>query len=173
MSELTLSPKAEVTFKCLDCACTFKIAPVRIEDEPTRNHPFRYFAPCPERKEEVQQVNWKVCVFGSVLASTGRKTTEGKAKSAANLLANGDIDRKLSRFNAFKLGANAKTAIYFPARPGKYPQCEVGRWRATPARSGVYLTNTNLLAVKLHTSANECTNYRDSPIIELSMQCRG
>lgn len=124
MPELTLSPKSTVTFKCLDCRFTFKATPSRIEDESNRKHPFRYFAPCPECKEEVQQVNWEVGVFSSILASTGPKTAEGKAKSAGNLLSNGDIDRKLSRFNALKHGANAKTAMYFPARPGKYPQCE-------------------------------------------------
>jgi len=116
-------PIQEITFKCLDCRFTFKAAPSRVEDEPARAHPYRYFANCPECSKEVQQVNWEVGVFCSVLASTGPKTPEGKAKAAANLLENNSINRNLSRFNALKHGANAKTAMYFPARPGKYPQC--------------------------------------------------
>ncbi len=33
-------------------------------------------------------------------------------------------ESQLTRFNAMKHGLNAKVARYFPARPGKYPQCE-------------------------------------------------
>ncbi|AWL12829.1 hypothetical protein HMF8227_02377 [Saliniradius amylolyticus] len=119
------SPKPEVTFKCLDCRYTFRAPPVRVEDEPSRAHPYRYFANCPDCHREVQQVNWEVGVFSSVLASTGPTTPEGKAASASNLAGHPSVQSsKLTRYNALKHGAYAKTAMFFPARPGKYPQCK-------------------------------------------------
>ncbi|SIO94642.1 hypothetical protein [Vibrio spartinae] len=115
------SPRELVTFKCPSCEYTFKSIPTRIEDEPKRAHPFRYFATCEGCHSEVQQAPWEVGQFCAVLASTGPRTPEGKARSAANLI---EIsDRSVSRFNALKHGANAKTALFFPSRPGKYPQC--------------------------------------------------
>ncbi|MDA0109002.1 hypothetical protein OH456_12610 [Vibrio sp. La 4.2.2] len=114
-------PKAMVTFKCSSCNYTFRSEPSRVEDEPTRAHPFRYYAICDGCQKEVQQVPWEVGQFCAVLSATGPKTPEGKAKSSANLQA--VSDRGISRFNALKHGANAKTALFFPARPGKYPQC--------------------------------------------------
>lgn len=116
-----LEPKEAITFRCQHCQRTFRSAPVRIDDEPKRAHPFRYFAQCTECEQEVQQVNWEVGQFCAVLNATGPRTTEGKARTTANLA--GDHERSLSRFNALKHGANAKTAMFFPARPGKYPQC--------------------------------------------------
>lgn len=115
-------PKSMITFKCASCDYTFKSEASRIEEEPNRAHPYRYFAICDSCQREVQQVPWEVGQFSAVLAATGPKTTEGKAKSAANLQA--VSDRGVSRFNALKHGANAKTALFFPARPGKYPQCK-------------------------------------------------
>lgn len=114
-------PKLMITFKCNDCQYTFKSEPSRIEDEPSRAHPFRYFAICDSCQREVQQVPWEVGQFCAVLAATGPKTAEGKAKSAANL--QHVNNRAVSRFNALKHGANARTALFFPAKPGKYPQC--------------------------------------------------
>ncbi|UTV30844.1 hypothetical protein [Photobacterium atrarenae] len=117
-------PRESITFKCVHCNFTFKAAPERVEDEPKRAHPFRYFGKCTNCQREVQQVPWEVGQFCSVLASTGPKTAEGKARSAANLAGHPTAaERAITRFNALKHGANAKTALFFPARPGKYPQC--------------------------------------------------
>ncbi len=51
-------------------------------------------------------------------------TPEGKARVAANLPSPDSQAGKLARFNALKHGLFARTATYFPARPGKYPQCD-------------------------------------------------
>lgn len=125
MSEKKPNPPREtVTFKCGDCSFTFRAAPVRIEDEPKRAHPYRYFGTCGNCQREVQQVPWEVGQFCAVLASTGPKTPEGKARSASNLAGHPTVpEQAITRFNALKHGANAKTALFFPARPGKYPQC--------------------------------------------------
>ncbi|MEI8634738.1 hypothetical protein P4S72_27235 [Vibrio sp. PP-XX7] len=121
VDEQAIQTKERATFKCSACHYTFRNTPSRVEDEPKRAHPFRYFAICERCGAEVQQAPWEVGQFCAALAATGPRTIEGKARSAANL--NEISDRSLSRFNALKHGANAKTALFFPARPGKYPQC--------------------------------------------------
>ena len=56
---------------------------------------------------------------------TGPRTPEGKARSAANLDGHPTPEETVrTRFNAMKHGLYAKTATYFPAKPGKYPQCD-------------------------------------------------
>ncbi len=119
------SPQSQITFKCASCRYTFKGEPSRVEDEPTRAHPYRYFGTCPECGLEVQQVNWEAGMFSSVYRSTGPKTVEGKAIASANLVGHPTPEEaKRTRFNALRHGAAAKTAMFFPARPGKYPQCD-------------------------------------------------
>ena len=118
------SPKPLVTFKCLSCSVTFQCTPVRVENEPNRIHPFRYFANCAQCQAEVQQVNWEVGSFCSIMKSTGPTSLTGKAASAANLAGHPTVEeRALTRFNALTHGTSAKTALFFPAKPGKYAQC--------------------------------------------------
>lgn len=57
--------------------------------------------------------------------ATGPKTDAGKAASAANLEGHPTPEEaKLTRFNGMKHGLYARTATYFPAKPGKYARCE-------------------------------------------------
>lgn len=57
--------------------------------------------------------------------ATGPRTDAGKAASAANLEGHPTpAESQLTRFNAMKHGLYARTAKYFPARPGKYLRCE-------------------------------------------------
>lgn len=117
-------PQDQVTFRCSDCRETFKATPTRIEDEPSRAHPYRYFADCEFCELEVQQVNWEAGMFSAVHQSTGPKSPEGKAIAASNLAGHPTAEEsKRTRFNALRHGAAAKTAMFFPANPGKYPQC--------------------------------------------------
>jgi hypothetical protein len=118
------SARDQVTFKCGPCKHTFSDSPGRVEDEESRAHPFRYFADCPNCLTEVQQVNWEVGNFSSIFRSTGPKTADGKVSSAGNLAGHPTPDEvQRIRLNALKHGAFAKTALTFPAKPGKYPQC--------------------------------------------------
>ena len=118
-------PQTKVTFECKDCRHQFDSEPERTEDEPNRAHPYRYFANCPICDREVEQVRWQVGIMSACAKATGPKTVEGKAKSAANLDGHPTPEEaKLTRFNALKHGAYAETAQFFPARPGKYRQCE-------------------------------------------------
>jgi len=110
-----------VTFRCADCLRTFDATPSRHEDAFEHPHPFSYFADCPICGEECSQVPWQKGLFNAHLKATGPKTPEGKRIAAKNL---DHHSTKLSRFNALKHGATAKTAMFFPARPGKYPHCK-------------------------------------------------
>ncbi|MCP3869698.1 MAG: hypothetical protein GY703_16720 [Gammaproteobacteria bacterium] len=57
--------------------------------------------------------------------STGPRTAAGKAASAANLEGHPTPDEaQRTRFNAMKHGLYARTATYFPAKPGKYDRCD-------------------------------------------------
>ncbi|MBO9493865.1 hypothetical protein J7438_07165 [Thalassotalea sp. G20_0] len=125
MNSAPVDPAATVTFRCNACKNTFDASPVRTEDEPARAHPYRYFAICSSCGDEVQQVPWQVGIYNANLAATGPKTIEGKAKSSANLSGHPTPqEAQVTRFNALKHGASARTALFFPAKPGKYPHCK-------------------------------------------------
>lgn len=83
--------------------------------------PFAYFAPCLECKRECPQAWWEINL---AKAWASERTPEGIAAVTANLRPPTPEESKRIRLNAMKHGAFAKVAQYFPARPGKYPQCE-------------------------------------------------
>jgi hypothetical protein len=115
----------ELTFKCKSCVNTFDSIPSRIEDAVERPHPFRYFANCNLCQNEVEQVGWQVGMLSANANATGPKSAEGKAIVAKNLEGHPTpAETSITRFNALKHGATAKTAILFPARPGKYAHCQ-------------------------------------------------
>lgn len=118
-------PADMVHFLC-PCGHKFEAVPGRVEDAEDRPwHPWGYFAVCYECGEEAAQDPWEVNIFKAHSHATGPKTPEGRAASAANLSGHPTPqEARLTRLNAMKHGAYAKTAMFFPARPGKYPQCE-------------------------------------------------
>jgi hypothetical protein len=121
------------TFRCGRCRGTFTAIPDLVDDDPENPaHPFRYFAKCPDcGAENVPQASWERALMAAHQAATGPVTAEGKAAAAANLAGHPTPEEsRLIRFNAMKHGMEARTASYFPARPGKYAfcdRCEVDR----------------------------------------------
>lgn len=113
------------TFHCLDCDFLFEGDPARVEDEPaTPWHPWAYFRPCPVCGVEAPQHERQRTLLKMWAKATGPKTAAGKAASAKNLEGHPTPDEALrTRFNAMKHGLSAEVASYFPAKPGKYPQC--------------------------------------------------
>ncbi|MCW7553665.1 hypothetical protein NX722_13710 [Endozoicomonas gorgoniicola] len=125
MKPVPVEPAGSVTFRCADCKKTFDAKPTRTEPAPERAHPFRYFSDCPDCGNECPQVHWQVGLFNAHLKATGPKTQKGRSASAANLAGHPTPEEaRITRFNAMKHGASAKTAMYFPAKPDKYPHCK-------------------------------------------------
>lgn len=125
MGKKTRDPLGEVSFHCKGCGHRFKAAPV-VEDAPERDHhPFSYWQECPECGDRAEQASWEQNLLKAYANSTGPRTPEGKAASAANLEGHPTQEEALrTRFNAMKHGLAARTATYFPAKPGGYPACD-------------------------------------------------
>ena len=120
-----LAPRSDITFKCDVCLHVWDSEPEEVVDAPELSHPYRYYATCSKCRATAQQIAWQRGLFSSYVKSTGPKTLEGKAASAANLDGHPTPEEAMrTRFNALKHGAAAKQAMYFPAKPGKYDACE-------------------------------------------------
>lgn len=121
------SPLDQVTFRCGVCRATFSAVPGRVADAPERDwHPWAYFADCPAcGAADQEQIYWERTLLKSWAGSEhGPKTPEGFAAVTANLVGHPTPEEtRRTRFNALKHGLTAKTATYFPARPGRYPFC--------------------------------------------------
>lgn len=116
----------EIAFSCRGCRLAFRAEPGRVLDAPERDHhPFRYFADCPTCGEECEQAAWERALLKAWTRCTGPRTDAGKARATQNLEGHPTPEEALrTRFNSMKHGLYARTATYFPARPGKYPHCE-------------------------------------------------
>lgn len=116
----------EVNFHCLTCDHRFDKKPDRIEDAPEDAwHPWRYYCRCRQCGGEATQAKQARHLLKMWASATGPTTPAGKAASAANLHGHPTPEEaQRTRFNALKHGLNARTATYWPARPGGYPQCE-------------------------------------------------
>lgn len=121
-----MDPRKEVAFHCRACGNKFRGEPDQVEAEPElEEHPYRYWADCPECGAEAFEAGWWRNLFKAWRNATGPRTPEGKAASAANLEGHPTPEEALrTRFNALRHGMSARTATYFPARPGKYPMCD-------------------------------------------------
>lgn len=117
--------KSFIRFHCNACGVDFDGKPARVEDAPEQEwHPFSYFAPCPACTAEAPQASWERNLWKAWTNRTGATTPEGKARVAQNLEGHPTPEEaKRTRFNAMKHGLYAKTANYYPAKPGKYPHC--------------------------------------------------
>ena len=121
-----LRPKNDITFKCDGCSHIWDGEPEKVDDAPELSHPYRYYASCPKCADVSQQIPWQRGLFSSYVKSTGPKSSIGKAKSAANLEGHPTAEEaQRTRFNAMKHGANAQTAMFFPAKPDKYAFCKM------------------------------------------------
>lgn len=117
----------KATFRCGRCRGTFTATPDLVDDDPENPaHPYRYFANCPDcGQNSVPQASWERALMKAHQEATGPTSAEGKQASAANLAGHPTPqESRLIRFNAMKHGLEARTASYFPAKPGKYAFCE-------------------------------------------------
>lgn len=123
----TPTPDEALNFHCRACGERFSATYTRTALIEGRDWlPFDYFAQCPACGEEAAQAAWEVNLAKAHAHATGPRTPEGIAQATANLLehAHKPEHRAVTRFNALKHGAYAKVSMFFPARPGKYPECD-------------------------------------------------
>lgn len=113
-------------FHCKACGHRFESEPGRVVDVPDREwQACDYFAPCPECRAEAGQAAWEINLAHAHSRATGPRTPEGKQAAAARLVGHPTPEEaKRTRFNAMKTGMFARTAQYWPARPGAYPHCD-------------------------------------------------
>lgn len=119
-------PMKLVAFVCRECRHAFEAEPGRADPTPeVEHHPWSYWAECPACGEEAGQAAWQRNLLKAWTNPTGPKTAEGKARTAANLAGHPTpAEAQLTRFNAMKHGLFARTATFFPAKPGRYPHCD-------------------------------------------------
>ena len=116
-----------VRFIC-GCGNQFEAEPERVDAAPERDwHPWAYFATCGICRGLAPQAYWEINLLKAHAHATGPRTPEGRARVAQNL-GNADQRRdpertRRTRFNSLKHGLAARTATYFPARPGRYARC--------------------------------------------------
>lgn len=124
---------AIVRFHCEECDERFEREPARIVDAPEdAHHPWRYFSPCPACRAEAPQERQHRHLLKMWANATGPRTEEGKAAVTANLEGHPTPEEaRRTRFNALKSGLHARTATYWPARPGAYSHCTGCEYRYT------------------------------------------
>lgn len=115
-----------VKFHCPECDHRWAGDPARVVDVPDKSHhPWDYFAECPECGTEGHQDRREQALLKAWANATGPRTPEGIANTAKNLEGHPTPEEaRRTRFNAMKHGAYANTARYFPAKPGKYAECD-------------------------------------------------
>jgi hypothetical protein len=120
-----MQQKNTCAFRCPSCGHNWTGAPDHIDEAPERDwHPYKYRAACALCSNVCAQAGWEVALFKAHAKATGPRTIQGKARSVANLKGHPTKEETaLTRFNALKHGLYAETATFFPARPGKYPEC--------------------------------------------------
>lgn len=118
---------ALVRFKCEGCRYVWEAEPSEVIDCPEDEwHPWIYRAECPscggfDQRQDPQQRR----MLKMWAKATGPRTPEGRAAVAKNLAGHPTPSEALrTRFNRMQHGMYARTAKYFPAKPGRYPQCE-------------------------------------------------
>lgn len=133
MGKTTSERLDQVAFHCRACGERFDAAPGRVVDAPDdAAHPWRYFAACVICGEEASQAAWERNLMKAHANATGPRTAEGKAAVTRNLEGHPTPEEaQRTRFNAMKHGLAARTATYFPAKPGKYPDCDSCHYYAT------------------------------------------
>lgn len=109
------------------CGARFKTNAYRTEPHPLRSWlPVRYIAACPKCGEDADQAGWQVAQWKAIHdnGSTGPSTAEGRLRISEANKARDAGSYEASRFNALTHGLSAEVARFFPARPGKYAQCD-------------------------------------------------
>ena len=125
--------KNATTFWCPHCRWRWEQEPERVEPSTDSPHPFEYIAACPKCGTESNESPQLKALYHAWLNITASKSPE-----ISNLnLKQPPVER--TRFNALKHGMYAKKAKYFPAKVGRYSECEDCDYAAECEVSGICL----------------------------------
>lgn len=132
----------QVSFYCKTCRLRFEAVPGRVVDNPILTwDPHDYFADCPECEREVSEAAWSRNLRAAHGRATGPTSDEGKVATGQNLVGHPTPqEAQRTRFNAMKHGLHAKTAMYWPAKPGQYPICSSCEWLNNGCNEPAFLT---------------------------------
>ena len=118
--------KTSIKFHCSlkNGGCGWRFESNNYRNEPYLErewHPWRHLADCPHCGEEAEQASqqiasWRAAYVGKSPAVKAKISEANKDRDPASYA--------VSRFNAITHGMSAETAKFYPARPGKYDQCE-------------------------------------------------
>jgi len=118
-----MTDQEKINFHCRLCGERFAAVAGRVVDAPDRPwHPFEYFCECPVCRSEATQADWERNLVKAHANATGPRSAAGKQTALENL--SKARESPIARFNAIKHGLFARTATFFPARPGRYPACD-------------------------------------------------
>lgn len=131
--EALTTQKERTTFWCPHCRFRWEADAERVEPSVESPHPFEYFATCPKCGTESNESPQLKALYMAWLNLTGSKSPE---ISNQNLT---QPDPIRTRFNGLKHGMYAKKATYFPAKDGRYPECDGCSYSAECEASGVCL----------------------------------
>lgn len=125
--------KERTTFWCSHCRHRWEAEAERVEPSTDSPHPFEYFATCPKCDTESNESPQLKALYKAWLNLTGSNSPEISNKNLTQ------PDPSRTRFNGLKHGMHAKKATYFPAKEGRYPECESCDYAEECEVSGVCL----------------------------------
>lgn len=120
-------PQKQLGFKCHPCDAGFKSSDYRTEPKDGGTLPYDFYAPCPLCDKDSPLAFWQVGQLKIFFNGDkpGPKTPEGIAAVTKNLEGHPTpAEAKITRMNAMVHGLHSTQIHTFPARPGKYPECQ-------------------------------------------------
>lgn len=125
--------KERTTFWCPHCRWRWESAAERVEASTDSPHPYEYFATCPKCGTDSGESPQIKSLYRAWLNLTGSKSPEISNRNLCQ------PDPIRTRFNGLKHGMYAKKARYFPAKEGRYAECEGCNYAEECEESGVCL----------------------------------
>jgi len=117
--DLKETAREPIAFACSGCGWRGRSVPDDFEYHRDQYwHPWRYSLACPDCGGACEQAAWQVSLWKALHHGM---SDEGKKKVGQNLKS---PNNDMYHLNALQHGLAAKTAMHFPARPGRYAACE-------------------------------------------------
>lgn len=118
--------KPEIRFHCTrssgGCGARFASTDYHTDPNPDQEwHPYQHTAVCPRCAEDTHPASHQLAGWKSAATPL---SPESRAKISAAQKSRDPASYEISKTNALITGANAKVIKIWPAKPGKYAECE-------------------------------------------------